>query len=107
MKKGSKKEWEEEILNSLDDFQRAEVPPFFYTHLVGKLQSEQGGNTVSVLTLKPVILNIAMVFTFIFNIIVISERKPVLSVNITQQTKTPTINAFEEAYNLEDDALYK
>jgi len=97
----------EKILNSLDGLQKAMAPHFFYTRLIGRMQSEQHEKR-SRLTLRPVVLAISLSVVLLLNIVALNklngpaEAKPAIP-----SGEAATIQSFANAYNLNTESVYE
>ncbi len=102
----------DDTLNSINDIQRAEMPPFFYTKLQARLQQQNSSNfwenLLSSLSVKPaytvailmvfVILNVAAISTLV------SDNN--LNNNIPKSAQEASLQSFVQDYNLSVSTIY-
>ena len=98
---------EEAIFGSFDGIQPAEVPPYFYTRLLVRMQNELEVRKPTFILLRPafltaslsVILAVNIAFLFQFN----NQQRP----SAPQSNNTATIESFADAYNLNGSSVYE
>ena len=77
-------------LNSFDNMQRAEMPPFFQTRLIARLKKERQLENVWLPVRKPVLLIALLTVMLLIN-----------TVLLTQKINTKKTNSFSESSSLQ------
>ena len=97
----------EKILTSLDGLQKTDVPYFFYTRLIGRMQNEIPGKK-NRLMLRPAVLTISLSVFLLLNIVALTKlnHQPQTK-KIQQSTEGATIQSFANAYNLTAESVYE
>ena len=92
----------DEILSSLDNIQKAEVPDFFYTRLKARMDRESEVPSSRPWILKPVYTFAALVIVLLVNAFVLFKE------NGVKQTATAVdpMQSIAAEYNLNDNSLY-
>ena len=94
----------EQILNSLDGNQRAEVPEFFYTRLKARMERELGKNGANkAWILRPAYALTTLVIVLVINIAVILKGEQTTDSNNNSDTETAQSIAAE--YSLNDNNI--
>jgi hypothetical protein len=95
----------EQILNSLDGNQRAQVPEFFYTRLKARMEREssQKNRSNNAWILRPAYALITLMVVLIINIAVIVSGEQATYNNSTGDTETAQSIAAE--YSLNDNNI--
>ncbi len=97
----------ERILTSLDGLQKADVPDFFYTRLIGRLQNELSEKK-SRLLLRPVVLTISLSVVLLLNIVALTKLNHQPQTKKMQQSnESAAIQSFANAYNLTAESIYE
>ncbi len=85
----------EETLNSLDGIQRAEVQPFFYTRLVGRLQQQESAwDRLGTILSRPVVIVAALMMVFVMNVFLVLNRENGGAVTTPVANETFTDNEY-------------
>ena len=93
----------ERILKSLDGFQKAAAPDFFYTRLVGKMQHKTEPQKKPFILLRPVFITAALSLVLIINIVSLTR----LNKQPMQTKKGAGIESFAEAYGMNTETVYE
>jgi hypothetical protein len=94
----------EEILESLDNCQRATVPDFFYTRLKAKMENAEPVVSRKPLILKPVFAVTALALVLILNAFVIFQRNNMNAAESTAITDTDVLQSMAVEYRLNDNS---
>ena len=103
--KRSSEEKETRILNSFDGIQPAELPPYFYTRLMARMQNEITDKKEPFFLLRPAFLTLSLSLLLIINIIFLTQFDT--SHKTKQINKEATIESFSEAYDLNTTSVYQ
>ena len=94
----------EEALNSLDDMQRAEPRPFFFTRLQQKLQNRKKSywNELQLFIARPIVALTGVILLIILNIsLIITKEESAVPVNEQEE------QAFADEYSLTPTTIYE
>ena len=98
----------EEILNSFDGIESADVPSYFYTRLIGRMQHELLEKKEPFLLLRPAFLTASLSAVLIINIIFLFQfNGQQRTLPSKQSTNDPTIESFADAYDLNTTTVYE
>jgi hypothetical protein len=99
---------DERILGSLDGLQKATVPDFFYTRLIGRLQDKTMVKRKPFFLLRPVFITPLLAIVLAANIFSLTQldKKTEHKTAIKTQ-KASTIESFAEAYQLNTGSVYE
>lgn len=99
---------EERILNSLSGLQKATAPDFFYTRLIGRMQTEMEVKRKPFFMLRPVFVTASLLIVLIVNVISLGllDKQPVQK-DTVHANKPATIESFAEAYNMGTTSVYE
>ena len=97
---------EEAILNSMDGIQPADVPPYFYTRLVARMQQELDEKKAPFMLLRPAFLTASLSIVLIINIGFLFQFKN-RQITVPQPGNAATIESFADAYNLNTTSVYQ
>ena len=99
---------EEKILNSLSGLQKAAVPDFFYTRLLGRMQNEMEPKRKPFLLLRPAFVTSALFAVLVINIFSIMQfDKTPQQKGTAPSAKPATVESFADAYNLNTESVYQ
>lgn len=98
----------EAVLNSLNNMSQAEMPPFFYTRLVAKMERQQAPTWWQMLLLNLTKPAFAVVTLSLFVVLNITAITTVLKDNrqTNYTTESNTIQGFAQEYNLSVSTVY-
>ena len=97
---------EEAIFGSFDGLQPAEVPPYFYTRLIARMQNELVERK-PVFLLRPAFLTVSLSIFLVFNIVFLFQFNGRQKTSFPQSNNTATIESFADAYNLNTSSVYE
>jgi hypothetical protein len=90
----------EEILNSLDGCQRAEVPAFFYTRLKARMEKDTGITNARIWLLRPVFAGAVLFILLLINAFVLLKEN---SLKEDISSDTDSIQSIAAEYSLNDN----
>jgi hypothetical protein len=98
----------DKILNSLNGIKKAEIPNFFYTRLLGRMQNEMEPVKKLSFLLKPLWVTATLLVLLLINVFSITQLNKKQSTSSTAPTPKPaTIESFAEAYNMNSITVYE
>ena len=96
------------IMASLDGLQPAEVPPYFYTRLLARMQNELVKKKEPLFLFRPAFLTASLSLVLIVNIVFLVQSKVQHRSPSSQRSDSEaTIESFADAYNLNTTAVYE
>ena len=98
---------EEAILNSIDDIQPAEIPPYFYTRLLARMQNELEEKKEPFFLLRPAFLTASLSVILAINIIFLFQFKGQEASPSGRSNRPATIESFADAYNFNTSSVYE
>ena len=98
---------EEAILNSINGIQPANVPPYFYTRLLGRMQNELGEKREPFFLLRPAFLTASLSVVLAVNIIFLFQFMGQEASQSGRSNKAATIESFADAYNFNTSSVYE
>ena len=108
MEKKDNKNRVDRVMASLDGLEKAAAPDFFYTRLIGRMQSELESKRKPFVMLRPVFITTALSVALVINIVFLTQmNKPAAQNTITNSGKPATLESFAKAYNLDAESLYE
>ncbi len=94
----------ENILNSFDGMQRAEVRPFFHTRVMARLEKETAVENSWMPVRKPVWVIAVLSFLFLTNVYLIIQQ--VKQTKTTPAGETSSLQSFASEYHLNSTTNY-
>ena len=94
----------ENILNSFDGMQRAEVKPFFHTRVMARLEKETEAENSWMPVRKPVWIIAILSFLFLTNIYLIFQH--VKQTKTSSSSETSSLQSFASEYHLNSTTNY-
>lgn len=96
----------DQILNSFDNINRAEMPGFFYTRLKARMEKELTSKPqVRSWVFRPAFAFVALVLVILINISVFLKDK--LSDKETTATETEVLQSIASEYNINSNLTYE
>jgi len=94
----------ENILNSFEGMQRAEVRPFFNTRVMGRLEKETAAENSWMPVRKPILTIALLSFLFLSNVYLIIQQ--VKQIKTTSASETSSLQSFASEYHLNSTTNY-
>ena len=99
---------QERILNSLEGIQKATTPDFFFTRLIGKMQTTIEEKPARIFLLRPAFIIPTLMVLFAINIISYTQLNKSTDQKTTNHVEKPaTLESFAKAYNLGTASVYE
>ena len=98
---------EEAIFSSFVGIQPAEVPPYFYTRLLVRMQNELEVRKPTFILLRPAFLTVSLSIILAVNIAFLFQSNGHQKPSVQQSSNTATIESFADAYNLNGSSVYE
>lgn len=96
------------VMASLDGLDKSVAPDFFYTRLIGRMQSELETETKPLLMLRPAFITTVLSIALVINIAFLTQQdKPANQNAVTNSGKPASLESFAKAYNLDVASLYE
>ena len=96
------------VMTSLDGLIKTAAPDFFYTRLIGRMQSELEPERKPFFILRPAFLTSVLSIALVINIAFLTqENKPAKQNAVTNTGKPATLESFAKAYNMDAASLYE
>ena len=96
------------VMASLDGLEKITAPDFFYTRLMGRMQSELESNRKPSLILRPAFITTVLSIALVINIAFLTQQnKPANQNAVTNSGKPASLESFAKAYNLDAASLYE
>ena len=96
------------VMSSLDGLTRSTAPDFFYTRLIGRMQSESEPKRKPSFILRPAFITSVLSIALMINIaFLMQENKPAKQNAVTNTGKPATLESFAKAYNMDAESLYE
>lgn len=94
----------ENIINSVNGIKKAEMPPYFYTRLIARMENELVKEPKPFFIIRPAFLSACLLIVFTFNLVALKQR-----VELKKQSAqhTATIDNFANDYNLNTESVYE
>lgn len=97
------------LFESIEGLKPVEVPPYFYTRLVARMQNRHEIKIEPILLLRPAFLTTSLSFLLILNILCFyqfNQRDENFTSSIPNGNNT-SIDSFVDAYNLSTTSVYE
>lgn len=98
---------EELLLNAFHGIQPAEVPPYFYTRLVVRMENELTEKQEPFFLLRPAFLTISLSLLLAVNIFLLIQANSGKTDSSIKQKNGATIESFSDAYDLNTTSVYE
>ena len=96
-----------DILNSFDGMKQVDIPPFFYTRLVARMQNELDQDKHPVFYLRPAFMMASLSCILFINVIfLLSIHTRHATWPTDQKDREATIESFSNGYNLGTTSVY-
>lgn len=96
----------EQILNSINSIEQAEMPPFFETRLKATMQNKVAYRNNWYYVKKPVVVSITLLVMLIINVYLLSKSSSDKNISKAESTEKNSIESINNDYQLFTNSTY-